>query len=257
MDFKKFLICLTIVFIFPDLGWSASPAKKRKRTPVRTQQDHKEIPLLNEAKGQFVKPVEEEAPSFNQRSTEHPSIKNEDNRTSESERAPRGGKNIRQWVVAMGSWREISILNHTDGRKIKINTLNVVGRFDRLIYFKENLFFVNLGLLMGHSENMNAESDFSYFQRSVLLSGGEFEIGLPIFSREGVAFGFSLGGIFRSISHAVPNSDYKFTTATRALPLFSLDFSWQISQLISFRQSLGTTGAIGDTFWSAGLGLAL
>jgi hypothetical protein len=274
MFLKKLVICVFTVLIVPNFLWGAavgkgdakitktSNSKKAKKTGPTSKG---ELPLLKDPKSTIVREAikndkaNDETPTnansnTKQSNTDEPidDKSNEDRSNGES----RKSSLHRQWVMSVASWRENSILTK-QGRKIKINTLNVAGRIDRLVYFAENRLYFNFGFLAGQSENMNAESDFTYFQRQVMLSGLDFQLGGPFFRRGGSEVSISLGGLARVINHALPGSDYKFTTATRFVPLVCIDFTWMLFQSLFFHQSLGTTGLIGDTFWSAGLGLDL
>lgn len=274
--FSKKIILFTFIILLGtqfSLAQSAtsSNAKSTAKTNVKkskkkSAQNSNEIPLLKDAKSPIVKdalsgnksksttPGEEKSISNSEKSSGSSSVNTESKDENKADDDNYKTKTHRQWVLSVASWRENSILTKQD-RKIKVNTLNVAGRMDRLIYFLDNRLYFNFGIIAGQSENMNAESDFTYFQRQVMLSGLEFQLGAPLFRRGGAELALSLGGLARVINHALPGSDYKFTTATRFVPLLAFDFTWQIFQRFFFHQSIGTTGVIGDTFWSAGFGL--
>ena len=158
-------------------------------------------------------------------------------------------------IIALAStWREESLLNRSDIITYKINTLNTVGRLGFLNYFSGRKYFMKFGLVLGQSENSSAEENFSYFQRSVLLIGAEGAIGIPIIQQKENELSIVIGGIVRSIQHSVINSNYKFTTKNRFLPSFSIEYSWKLNEVWSWRQAVGTQGRSGDTLWAAGFG---
>lgn len=167
----------------------------------------------------------------------------------------RGNRN--KWFAGITSWREQSLMKHQTGREIRINTLNVSGRFGHSFHFYKNLFPVNLGILLGHSENMNADVDFNYFQRAVFMWGLDMSIGVPVYLNEGGELGFALGGIFRHINHSVPTAEYKFSTNDRFVPTLSMYMNWELYRDFFWQQTLGTGAKQGETFWLMGLALEI
>ena len=165
--------------------------------------------------------------------------------------------NTIQWFTMLGFWKEHSLLNKTDGNFYKINTLNSVARLGIVHSFYNARFFYRIGGIVGQSENQSAVDDFSYFQRSVKLTGAELALGWNILRAKEYSFGLSIGGLSRTIMHTVPNENYIFKTKTKTLPQATLELMWQLSSNWYWRQSVGSQGQPQDTFWSLGLGYDL
>lgn len=165
--------------------------------------------------------------------------------------------NTVQWFTMLGFWKEHSLLNKTDGSFYKINTLNTVARLGIVHSFYNARLFYRIGGFFGQSENQSAVDDFSYFQRSVKITGAEFALGWNILREKEYSFGLSIGGLSRTIMHTVPNENYTFKTKTKALPQATLELMWQLSSNWYWRQSVGSQGQLLDTFWSIGLGYNL
>ncbi len=179
-------------------------------------------------------------------------LKAEEAESGEQTKVNRRSQN--QWYATVATWRESSIITRSDGVENKLNTLNTVGRFGLTNYFGGGKYYLRYGLLLGHSENGSAVDAFLYFQRSVLLTGAEAALGIPFYLSPGVEMNLSLGGIYRTINHSVPSSEYKVTTKARFIPMIALEYLWRLTQSVYWRQSVGTQGKAGDTLWSAGFG---
>lgn len=174
---------------------------------------------------------------------------------SEGDDEKKANRRSQKQVHAMvATWREESLLTRSDGLEYKLNTLNTVGRIGLTHYLSNAKYYLRYGLVLGHSENGSAVDTFDYFQRSVLLVGAEAAIGIPFFLSPGVEMNFSLGGIYRTIKHSLPSSEYKIVTQSRFIPLISLEYLWRLSQSVYWRQAVGTQGKLGDTYWSGGFG---
>lgn len=158
-------------------------------------------------------------------------------------------------ILAMiSSWKENSILQRNDNAEFKIDTLNTVGRFGIQQHFWSRHLWIYYGFVIGQSKNSSAVDDIYYYQRSVVLTGGELNIGVPLISSSTSELSLVLGGISRTIKHSVPTEDYQFLTATKSLIMASFHLSWMLSDSISWQQSIGTQGRPLDTLWSAGFG---
>lgn len=149
-------------------------------------------------------------------------------------------------------WREQSTLSKTEGTKYPIGTLNSAIRFGFRQFIRSSVFFVSSGILLGQSENSSEIETFSYFQKSVPLIGVDAAIGGLLLNQPSVQIGLVFGAIYRSIRHAVPNDNYQFSTAQRTLPLVSLELGWQVTPKMSFRETIGMSTGVQDTFWSFG-----
>lgn len=165
--------------------------------------------------------------------------------------------NFIQVYAMAGIWKEQSLLLKGDGSKYKINTLNTVTRIGGVYTFSNGHFFTRYGFIMGQSENSSAVDNFAYFQRSASLTGVEVGLGANFLRTPNIAFGLSLGGMYRIIKHTIPSDEYQFSTGSRALPNLSFDLAWRFSNHWSWRQSIGSQGQSLDTFWSAGFGYIL
>ena len=160
----------------------------------------------------------------------------------------------KQWTFMLSNWKEISTLLRNDGLSYEIKTLNTAfaTSFQRPI--GRSSFFTRSGLVVGKSMNRDRNNDLSYFQGSVLLMGLELALGYDVFESQTTSIGFSLGGLYRSIQHAVPASAYRFSTGNRFLPLATLDLCWDLSPQWQWVQRVGTSGSLDDTYWSLGFG---
>jgi len=159
-----------------------------------------------------------------------------------------------QAIIMAGIWKETTLLERNDGATFKINTLNTVARLGLIYTFSNALFFTRYGFVVGQSENMSDVDNFSYFQRSVSLSGVEIGAGVNLFRGPNISLGLALGGIYRIIKHTLPGEEYRFKTSSRGIPHLSLESNWKFSQRWNLRQSVGTQGFPLDTLWSFGFG---
>lgn len=230
----KAVLLFNFIFIFSHLLWSQTSIPENEvTTPTSNQQATLDMAEAPKAKANLIK-----KPSL------RPRLKPRPKKTTYP--------NTFEWFAMAGVWKENSLLLKDDSTEYKIDTLNTVTRLGLIHVFYNARLFARYGLIIGQSENSSAVDNFAYFQRSVLLTGGELALGYHLFYNSEITLGISLGGIYRTIKHSLPSEEYRFKTTAQAIPNLSLELSWKLSEKWIWRQSVGTQGKPLDTLWSAG-----